>query len=91
MIAPVESRASFLQELGVDYPSAGRMLKAASTFCPEILIRTNSLNSDFSRLADAGRLNFMNIPIDWQSTFPRDLPPVNSSVSMHADDFYLER
>lgn len=85
MIVPIERRAAFLQRLGSDAPHSEKIIGAASSFCPEILIRTKSLNSDFHSLARSGRLGFMNLPVGWQDAFPLDAPSVNKSLSLQAD------
>lgn len=85
MIVPVERRPAFLQGLGSDFPCPEKVIRAASSFCPEILVRTKSLNSDFHGLAASGMLGFMNLPVGWQNTFPLDFLSLNQSLSLQAD------
>ena len=85
MIVPIERRAEFLQGLGSDFPTPERIIAAAIPFCPEILIRTQSLNSDFHSLAANGSLGFMDLPAGWQDFFPLDSPALNQSLSLQAD------
>ena len=85
MIVPVEKRIAFLQGLGSDFPRPERIIAAATPFCPEILIRTKSLNSDFHNLAANGLLGFMNLPVSWKDFFPLDSPALNQSLSLQAD------
>lgn len=85
MIVPVESRAAFLQGLGSDFPHLEQIIAAVTSFCPEILIRTKSLNSDFHNLAESGLLGFMNLPASWQDFFPLDSPALNQSLTLQAD------
>ena len=85
MIIPVEKRVAFLHELGSDFPHPEQVIAAATPFCPEILIRTKSLNSDFHDLAASGLLGFMNLPERWKDSFPLESPSLNQSVSLQAD------
>jgi len=90
MIVPVNSRVSFLRALGSDFVSSEALLKAATPYCPECLIRTDSLNSDFHALAVSGRLSFMNLPQNWSEIFTLELPPVNfSSIQSLSLDSFL--
>ena len=85
MIVPIEKRVAFLEGLGSDFPHPGQIIAAATPFCPEILIRTKSLNSDFHGLAASGLLRFMNLPVHWKDCFPLDSPALNKSLSLQAD------
>ena len=85
MIVPVKRRGDFLQGLGSDFPCPERIVAAVNSFCPEILLRTKSLNSDFHQLAENGMLAFMNLPAGWQASFPLVSPRLNQSLSLRAD------
>lgn len=85
MIVPVERRTAFLQRLGPDSSNPKKIVSAATSFCPEILIRTKSLNSDFHNLATSGMLGFMNLPVGWQNFFPLGSPSLNQSLSLKAE------
>ena len=92
MIVPMESRLSFLKELGSDLPSSELLLEATSPYIPEVIIRTTHLNSDFHRLADNGTLDFLNLPNGWKEIFPRDYPAQNESIAIKndsKDDYFL--
>ena len=82
MIIPVSSRSSFLEEIDSDYQSPEVLLKAATPFIPEVLIRTNSLNSDFHRLANQGALDFLNLTDGWEKLFPINSKAENTSISI---------
>lgn len=63
-----------------------------STYEPEILIPTETLNSSFHSLADSGRLAFMELPRNWKDAFPLESSEINPSKlsrSVQSGDFYI--
>ena len=91
MIIPISNRSSFLEEIGCDYQSPEILLKAAAPFIPEVLLRTNNLNSDFHRLANQGALDFLKLTDGWEKLFPINSKAENTSISIKKDriDDYL--
>ena len=79
MIVPVSLRGRFTSSLGADCITPKKVIECASPFVPEILIRTENLNSDFHGLADNGALDFMQLPLRWKEVFPLNSPKVNAS------------
>ena len=95
MIVPVSLRRRFITSIGIDCVSPSRIIECASNFVPEVLIRTQTLNSDFHTLADHGALEFMDLPLGWKQLFPLNSPKVNASnqdiqnEDLSTDDFWL--
>lgn len=79
MIIPVSLRGRFIFSLGADCINPEKVIECALPFVPEILIRTETLNSDFHALADNGALGFMELPLGWKQVFPLDSPRINAS------------
>ncbi len=59
-------------------------------FIPEIIIKTESLNADFHKLADSGDLKFLNLPKSWKVHFPLEDPKDNAS-ELSSNEFIKEK
>ena len=66
MIVPKDQRFLFEKESSID--TIKKLVK--NYFIPEIILKTENLNSDFHNFADAGDLNFLNLPKYWKDHFP---------------------
>ena len=54
---------------------------------PEIILKTETLNSDFHYLVKKGMMNFLNLPTQWIEAFPISAKPINSSnISSKLED-----
>lgn len=80
MLIPTNERNIFLQDTHSLTATSNALLKTCITYFPEVILRTESLNQDFHRLADMGALNFMDLPAHWKSIFPIEAEPTNRSI-----------
>jgi hypothetical protein len=96
-LVPLADRPAFENSLDGDL-SPGALMTRLQPFAPDALIRTESLNEDFHRLVNAGRLSFIPLKPGWQSLYPLDARKNNASsgdtaaaASSLYDDWHRER
>ena len=94
MLVPAEDLTSFVKRLGTDL-SRDSIAQSLCSYLPEVLIRTSTLNQDFYRYANAGKLKFLDLKSNWSEQFPIDDKPRNisglssSNIGLEKLDKYL--
>jgi hypothetical protein len=83
-LVPVNERGAFFDRLGRDF-SLSSLMPALSSYLPDVLLRTESLNRDFHTLVECGRLDFIPLHPDWRQAFPVDAPKTNFSTGDTVD------
>ena len=78
MLIPAQDLQSFGQGLRTDL-SKDSIAQALKSYLPDVLIRTSTLNQDFYRYANAGKLGFLALKSNWEKLFPINDSPRNAS------------
>jgi hypothetical protein len=96
-LVPLADRPAFEASLDGDL-SPVALMSRLQRFLPDALLRTESLNEDFHRQVNAGRLPFIPLKAGWQSLYPLDARGSNASsgdtgqaVSSFYDDWHRDR
>jgi len=78
MLVPSDHLPEFNAQIAANL-SYESVSKALSSFLPDIIIRTSTLNDDFHAYANSGQLGFLNLKPDWQQEFPLESEQRNVS------------
>ena len=78
MLIPVNDVYVFSDRLKADL-SYENLETNLVDYIPQVILRTSSLNADFYKYFEMGKLEFLNLPGSWQSIFPLNSMPINIS------------
>ena len=78
MLIPKSERKGFIENLKADFSSENLKCNLKQ-YLPEIILRTSSLNEDFYAYYQKNKLDFLNLPSNWQEIFPLNSVPINRS------------
>lgn len=84
-LVPPSNVKNFWRSLEGDH-SPDNIESTISPYIPDVLIRTESLNSDFHNLFEKGALSFLPLKDKWKERFPIDSKKTNTSSSSGISD-----
>ena len=87
MLIPMDERAKLSSKIKEINKISEFNKLIIDLYKPEIILKTETLNSDFHYLVKKGMMNFLNLPTQWIEAFPISAKPINSSnISSKLED-----